>query len=304
MCRLEVAAGDGAFEFAAESKEANHHLRGLQANTTYRIRIAAQTACGHPGDWSDVLTVSTPPMPPLAPAAVAAEAHPGSIRKGKPTCTLAVSWEEADAADTAHAPPAFFEAEALDAASRAVRARHTTSKPIYTALLPGLQPAMAYTVRVRAVAAGSVGASTWSAGVRVETPAPAPIGPVVSLGSSPRTMSVEFGATDSQRALEVQSQSSEGGTPRCGVAGSAAVAAIATPPRKPSPAIASAPAPRRRVAAPPRQRMVVDAPTARGPPRRRAKYASSMWRSSVPFAVVALSSCAIALMVLAVMRSM
>lgn len=308
-CRLEVAAGDEDFVFAAECVETSHQLKGLQPNTAYRVRIAAATACGHPGDWSEVLTVSTPALPPLAPTDVVIEAQPGSIRKGKPTSTLAVRWEAGAEEMCAHAAAAFFEAEALDAATRAVRARHMTSKPVCVATLPGLQPGTTLSVRVRAVAAGALGVSNWSAPVRVTTPAPPSLMPVVSLGSTPRTMSAEFGAVETRCALEVQSQSSEGcegGTPRCsGGASSTPSAAAAAPPRKPSPA--DAPAPRKRAAASMRLRAaacVGDAPTAHGPPRRRGKPTTAVLRHRrrAPMVAVALTAFVVALVVLAAVR--
>eukprot|EP00892_Ulva_mutabilis_P011543 jgi/Ulvmu1/8761/UM048_0016.1 len=331
--RIEAAAYDGDFEVVAACSETTHHLKGLQPNTPYRVRIAAETACGHPGGWSETLAVATPPLPPLPPSGVTVDALPGSFRKGKPTCTLAVLWDAVAAGTNSnggHAAPAFYEAEAMEEVSRAVRARHMSNKPVAAAALHGLHPGAVYCVRVRAVAAGAVGASSWSAVTRIETPQPASLVATISLASSPRTLSSDLYVADSRCALEVQSQSSEGyegGSPRCSILtasgttnGSPAAAGCvappataAAPPRKTSPPSTAAPAARKRAGAAARQRTAgaaarqrtagaAAAPTARAPPRRRARVSTHL-RRHLLLAIALLALCAIGIAAFAVARS-
>lgn len=307
-----MAEGHADFKFAAGSKETSHHLKGLRPHTTYHIRIAAETACGHPGYWGETLSITTPQLPPLSPTGVVVDTLPGSFRKGKPTCMLAVTWNGTPAATadpSAHARPAFFEAEAMEEATRAIRGRHTTSKEARAATLHGLQPGIVYSVRVRAVAAGAIGVSNWSVAVRVEAPQLSQLMPLISLASSPRTVSSDLCAADSRCALEVQSQSSEGcegGTPRSSGIAATSVASVApaTPQRKQTPPTVAAPAARKRAVAPTRQRAAgtISAPTARGPPRRRGRITMHL-RRQLPLFAVLVTLCTVGLLALTVMRS-
>ena len=76
-CRLEYGAAKKGFKVAYQGTAPQYKLQGLQAGTSYSLRVRAVNAVGQ-GSWSEEASFSTTRLPPPPPTQVdcAVEADP------------------------------------------------------------------------------------------------------------------------------------------------------------------------------------------------------------------------------------
>lgn len=67
--RLEYADSVGAFKVGYQGAAPQFKLQGLEAGTSYYIRVRAVNAMGQ-GKWSEPASFSTAQLPPLPPTQV------------------------------------------------------------------------------------------------------------------------------------------------------------------------------------------------------------------------------------------
>lgn len=139
----------------------------LQPGMRYELRVAAANVVGL-GRWSPAVELATPLRPPPAPTALSAEPCEDESQLG----SVAVSWQQTEPGPDSAAAVSVI-VEAIGSGSKEAAARATVHVADgSSAVLQGLRPGGSYSIRVRAVGAGSTGHSAWCEGVGVALPAP------------------------------------------------------------------------------------------------------------------------------------
>ncbi|KAI8476074.1 MAG: fibronectin type III [Monoraphidium minutum] len=159
--------GGGAFADAYVGVEMAARVAGLEAGTSYELRVAARNRVGQ-GPWSEVEAATTGLRPPPPPTGVTAEVDEG------PPASLRVTWGAGGDPGPAAAEAVGYEVEALPCAPApggpaGAQLRQQVSR-LEAATLAGATPGCTYNVHLRAVGAGGSGHSAWSEAVRVAVP--------------------------------------------------------------------------------------------------------------------------------------
>jgi len=168
--------GQLTWQLVYSGSDTQHKVSGLQPGCCYELRVAAVNSVGA-GPWSDSSSVVTQLRPPPPPGHLSAVLEGGAPEVQGPAAVLSpvllVSWVPA-AAGTDCAEAVSYEVEASPAsAGNAAPVVKATAK-LTTSSIAGLQPGVAYNVRVRSVGAEGTGHSSWSSAETVLVPALSP----------------------------------------------------------------------------------------------------------------------------------
>jgi hypothetical protein len=169
---LEMAAAGDDFEPVADGLLNSYRVGNLTPNTTYRVRVAAQSLHGS-SPFSPSATFTTLPYTPVTPAEVRCiallPAPRRSKKRNKARPCIHVEWTVGSGAPAGSMVALSFEVQATNKASSRGGRLSAASKARHV-VLRGAEYNTTYVVRVRSVGPGNTGCSPWITGTPVTTP--------------------------------------------------------------------------------------------------------------------------------------